>query len=118
MTSQYNSSSSSSSLTDSLEIRGSRQKVLGVRSLPGVLLADGDVLQHVLGGAHGHGGPLVDALGLDVQDVLEAGGGHASCLLHDVRHRVAFIQQPQLGGDGGGKGGVSADVKLSRTNNL
>lgn len=65
-------------------------------SLLPVLLADGDVLQHVLGGAQGDGSPLVDGLGLDVQDGLEAGGGHAARLLHDVSHGVAFVQQPQL----------------------
>lgn len=65
-------------------------------SLPGVLLADGDVFLHVVGGAHGHGRPLVDALRLDVQDVLVARGGHATSLLNDVSHGVALIQQPQL----------------------
>jgi len=59
--------------------------------LPGVLLADGDVLQDVLGGAHGHGRPLVDAVGLDVQERLEAGGGQAARLLHNEGHGVAFV---------------------------
>lgn len=65
-------------------------------SLLGMLFADGDVLQHVLSRAHGHRGPLVDVVRLDVQDVLPAGGGHTTCLLDDVGHRVAFVQQSQL----------------------
>lgn len=65
-------------------------------SLLGVFLADGDVLQHVLAGAHSHRSSLVDALRLDVQDVLEARGGHAARLLHDEGHGVAFVQQAQL----------------------
>lgn len=65
-------------------------------SLLGVLLTDGDVLLHVVGGAHGHGRPLMDAPRLDVQDVLVAGGGHAARLLDDVRHGVALVEQPQL----------------------
>lgn len=65
-------------------------------SLFGVFLTDGNVLQHIFRGAHCHGRPLVDALGLDVQDGLEAGGGHAACLLHDEGHGVALIQQAQL----------------------
>lgn len=70
-------------------------------SLLGVLLADGDVFLHVVGGAHGHGRPLVDALRLDVQDVLVARGGHAARLLDDVSHGVALVQQPQLRGNEG-----------------
>lgn len=65
-------------------------------SLLGVFLADGDVLQHVLAGAHSSRSSLVDALRLDVQDVLEARGGHAARLLHDEGHGVAFVQQAQL----------------------
>lgn len=65
-------------------------------SLLGMFLADGDVLQHVLRGAHSHWSPLMDALRLDVQDGLQAGGGHAARLLYDVGHGVAFVQQPQL----------------------
>lgn len=64
--------------------------------LPGVFPTDGDVLQHVFWGAHRHGSPLVDALGLDVQDGLVAGGGHAARLLNDVGHGVALVQQAQL----------------------
>lgn len=67
-----------------------------VVSLLGVFLADGDVLQHILRGAHSHRSSLVDALRLDVQDVLKACGGHAARLLHDEGHGVAFVQQPQL----------------------
>lgn len=70
-------------------------------SLLGALLADGDVFLHVVGGAHGHGHPLVDAIRLDVQDVLVARGGHAARLLDDVSHGVALIQQPQLRGNEG-----------------
>lgn len=70
-------------------------------SFLGVPLADGDVFLHVVGGAHGHGRPLVDALRLDVQDVLVAGGGHAARLLDDVSHGVALVQQPQLRGNEG-----------------
>lgn len=73
-----------------------RRQAFVEASLSGVLLTEGNVLQHVLGGAHGHGGPLVDALGLDVQDGLEAGGGHAARLLHDEGHGVALVQQAQL----------------------
>lgn len=61
-----------------------------------MFLVDGDVLQHVLGGAHSHWRPLMDVVRLDVQDVLQAGGGHAARLLNDVGHGVAFVQQPQL----------------------
>lgn len=61
-----------------------------------MFLADSDVLQDVVRGAHSHGGPLVDARGLDVQDGLEAGGGHAARLLNDEGHGVSFVQQPQL----------------------
>lgn len=61
-----------------------------------MFLADGDVLQHVLRGAHSHWRTLMDVVGLDVQDGFQAGGGHAARLLHDVGHGVAFVQQPQL----------------------
>ena len=61
-----------------------------------MLLVDGNILQHILRGAHSHRSPLMDTLGLDVQDILKAGGGHASCLFHDVGHGVAFVQQSQL----------------------
>lgn len=61
-----------------------------------MFLTDGYVLQHVVGGAQSHGSPLMDALWLDVQDVLVAGGGHAARLLNDVSHGVAFVQQSQL----------------------
>lgn len=61
-----------------------------------MFLTDGDVLSHVVTGAQSHRGPLMDALRLDVEDVLEAGGGHAACLLDDVSHGVAFVQQTQL----------------------
>lgn len=71
---------------------------LSAASLLGVLLADGHVLHDVVGGAHGHGRPLVDARRLDVQDVLVARGGHAARLLHDEGHRDALVQQPQLQG--------------------
>lgn len=70
--------------------------IFAAASLFGVFLTDVDVLQHVFGGAHCHGGPLVDALGLDVQDGLKASGGHAARLLHDEGHRVALVQQAQL----------------------
>lgn len=63
-----------------------------------MFLTDGDVLQHVVGGAHSHRSPLMDAVRLDVQDVLVAGGGHAARLLYDVSHGVAFVQQTQLCG--------------------
>lgn len=63
-----------------------------------VLLADGEVLLHVIGRSQDHRDPLVDGGGLDVQDVDRAGGGHASGLLHDVSHGVALVQQPQLKG--------------------
>lgn len=65
-----------------------------------MLLADGDVLLHVVGGTQGHWRPLVDARRLDVQDVLVARGGHATRLLNDVSHGVALVQQPQLQGEG------------------
>lgn len=65
-------------------------------SLPAMFLTDGDVLQHVVGGAQRHRSPLMDALWLDVQDVLVASGGHAACLLNDVSHGVALVQQSQL----------------------
>lgn len=65
-------------------------------SLLGVFLTDGDVLQHIFRGAQRHGSPLVDAFGLDVQDGLVAGGGHAASLLNDEGHGVSLIQQAQL----------------------
>lgn len=71
---------------------------MSAASLLGMLLTDGDVLQHVLGGAQSHRSPLMDALWLDVQDVLVARGGHAARLLHDEGHGVAFVQQSQLRG--------------------
>lgn len=64
--------------------------------LLGVFPTDGDVLQHVFWRAQRHGSPLVDALGLDVQDGLVAGGGHAARLLNDEGHGVALVQQAQL----------------------
>lgn len=75
------------------------EPALSAASLLGVLLADGHVLHDVVGGAHGHGRPLVDALRLDVQDVLVARGGHAARLLHDEGHGDALVQQPQLQGE-------------------
>jgi len=66
-----------------------------------VLLADVQVLLHVVGGAQHHGGALVDVGGLDVQQAAGARGGHAPRLLHDEGHGVAFVQQPQLSGGGG-----------------
>lgn len=64
-----------------------------------MLLTDGDVLLHVVGGAQSHGHPLMDVLRLDVQDLLVAGGGHAARLLDDVSHGVALVEQPQLQGN-------------------
>lgn len=61
-----------------------------------MLLADGDVLLHVVGGPQGHRRPLVDADWLDVQDSLVSCGGHATGLLDDVGHGVALVQQSQL----------------------
>lgn len=61
-----------------------------------MLLGDGEILLHVVRGSQDHGNSLVDGGGLDVQDVHGSCGGHASCLLHDEGHGVAFVQQPQL----------------------
>lgn len=61
-----------------------------------MLFTDGKILLHVIGRSQDDGDSLVDAGGLDVQDVHGSRGGHASCLLHDVGHGVAFIQQSQL----------------------
>lgn len=61
-----------------------------------MLLEDGDIFLYIFGGSEDHRDPLVDCGGLDVQDVHGSCGGHASCLLHDVGHGVALIQQPQL----------------------
>ena len=64
-----------------------------------VLLEHGEVLVDVVRGTQNHGDPLVDVVGLDVQHIHAAGGGEASSLLHDERHGVALIQQPQLKGE-------------------
>ena len=61
-----------------------------------MLLTDGKILLHVIGGSQDDGNSLVDGGGLDVQNVHGARGGHASGLLHDVRHGVTLVQQPQL----------------------
>lgn len=61
-----------------------------------VLLKDGYVLLHIVRGAQDHRDSLVDGCGLDVQNIHGSCCGHASCLLYDERHGVAFIQQPEL----------------------
>lgn len=74
-----------------------------------MLLIDGNVLLHVVGRAQHHGDPLVDVGGLDVQNVAGPRGGHAARLLHDERHGVALVQQPQLT-DGYNAGGWSVVI--------
>lgn len=69
-----------------------------------MLLADGKVLLHVIRRPQDHGNSLVDVGGLDVQNIHGSCSGHASGLLHDEGHGVAFIQQPQLKG---GKTGMA-----------
>lgn len=61
-----------------------------------VLLDKGQELVDVVRGAHHEGHPLMEPLGLDVQDPLRAGGGDAPRLLHDEGYGVALVQQPQL----------------------
>lgn len=65
-------------------------------SLLGMFLTNGDVFQNVLRRTQGHRSSLMDTLWLDVQDVLQTGGGHPTCLLYDEGHGVAFVEQPQL----------------------
>lgn len=57
---------------------------------------EGQVLVDVVGRADHEGHPLVEALGLDVQHPLGAGGGHAPRLLHQEGDGVALVQQTQL----------------------
>lgn len=52
----------------------------------------------------------MDGGGLDVKDVHGSSGGHASSLLHDERHGVAFIQQPQLEG-GANRDRINNNIK-------
>lgn len=61
-----------------------------------VFLKDGDVLLDIIRGAHHHRCPLMDVLGLDVQDVGGPCGGHSSGLLHDEGHGVALVEQSEL----------------------
>lgn len=61
-----------------------------------VFLKDGDVLLDIIRGAHHHRYPLMDVLGLDVQDVGGPCGGHSSSLLHDEGHGVALIEKSEL----------------------
>lgn len=61
-----------------------------------MFLKDRDVLLDIIRGTHDHRYPLMEALGLDVQDVGGPGGGHPSGLLHDEGHRVALIEQSEL----------------------
>ena len=64
-----------------------------------VLLDKGQVLVDVVRGADHKGHPLVEALRLDVQHPVSAGGGEAPRLLDDEGDGVALVQQPQLGGE-------------------
>lgn len=61
-----------------------------------MFLKDRDVLLDIIRGTHHHRNPLMEALGLDVQDVGGPCGGHPSGLLHDEGHGVALIQQSEL----------------------
>lgn len=61
-----------------------------------VFLKNGDVLLDIIRGAHHHRYPLMDVLGLDVQDVGGPCGGHSSGLLHDEGHGVALIEKSEL----------------------
>ena len=51
---------------------------------------------HVLGGAQEHRRSLVKVFGLGFQDSSFAVERAAAGVLHDVRHRIALVQQPQL----------------------
>ena len=61
-----------------------------------MLLVNGNIFLHIIRGSEDHRDPLVDIGGLDVQNVHGSCGGHASCLLHDEGHGVAFVQKSQL----------------------
>lgn len=62
----------------------------------GELLDEGQVLVDVVGRAHHEGHPLVEGLGLDVQDPLGPGGGEAPGLLHQEGDGVTLVEQAQL----------------------
>lgn len=67
-------------------------------SLPACLVSlhTTEVLLHILGGPQNEGDSLVNTLRLHIQYRLGACGCHASRLLDDIGHRVAFVQEPEL----------------------
>lgn len=61
-----------------------------------MFLYTGEILLYIIWGPQNKGDPLVNALGLHIQDRLGACGCCASRLLNDVGHRIALIQEPEL----------------------
>lgn len=61
-----------------------------------VSLHTGEVLLHILWGSQNEGDSLVNTLWLHLQYRLGACGCHASCLLDNIGHGIAFIQEPEL----------------------
>lgn len=72
------------------------QFIVGPSDFLAVLVDKRQILVDVLRRAHHEGHPLVEGPRPHIQDPLGAGGGRAPCLLHQERHRVALVQQPQL----------------------
>lgn len=60
------------------------------------LFPDLQVVIHVLCGADEDGGSLVDGGWLDVKDGFGSTAGLPSCLLYDVGHRTALVEETEL----------------------
>jgi hypothetical protein len=71
---------------------------MGSGSLPACLVSlhTAEILLHILRGPQNEGDSLVNTLRFHIQYWLGACGCHTSCLLDDIGHRIAFIQEPEL----------------------
>lgn len=78
--------------------RTKRREFAGSDSLPAclVFLYTGEIFLHIIHGPQNQGNSLVNGLRLYVQHGLCSCSCQASCLLNDVGHRIALIQEPEL----------------------
>lgn len=83
------------------EARRSELMSSGSRPACLVSLHTGEVLLYILWGPQNEGDSLVNTLRLHIQYRLGACGCHASCLLDNIGHGIAFIQEPELQTKGG-----------------
>merc|ERR1719341_1274146 len=82
------------------------------RALAAVFLIQIHYLLHIVLAPQEDGRALVDSLWLDVQNRLVAVHCHASRLLDQERHRVAFVEQTKFSVGGRRSGGVHEDAPV------